>query len=80
MLLNHESETVPKNTTSTIIDEKYHYELVQDISQDERYFHTEFSDQPLPLSDAIVLINIATFVKEHKWYEMLNHLYISSKG
>ncbi|ACH66680.1 autoinducer synthase [Aliivibrio fischeri MJ11] len=80
VLLNHDSETVSKNTTSTIIDEKYHYELVPDISEDERFFHTEFSDQPLPLSDAIVLINIATFVKEHKWYEMLNHLDISSKG
>lgn len=32
------------------------------------------------LSDAIVLINIATFIKQHKWYEMLNLLDVSSKG
>ncbi|MGF1907096.1 acyl-homoserine-lactone synthase [Aliivibrio salmonicida] len=65
---------------SRIINENYHYELVTDISKDQRYFHTEFSKQPLLLSDAIVLINIATFIKEHQWYEMLNHLDISSKG
>ncbi|WP_196597718.1 N-3-oxohexanoyl-L-homoserine lactone synthase AinS [Aliivibrio fischeri] len=79
-VLHRHLDVTKKNSTSAIIDEKYHYELVQDISTDERYFHTEFSEHPLPLSDAIVLINIATFIKEHKWYEMLNHLEISSKG
>ena len=69
-----------QTTASSVIHEDYHYELVRDISQDQRYFYTEFTDQPLLLSDAIVLINIATFIKQHKWYEMLNLLDVSSKG
>ena len=69
-----------QTTESSILHDDYHYELVKDISQDQRYFYTEFTDKPLLLSDAIVLINIATFIKQHKWYEMLNLLDISSKG
>jgi len=66
--------------TSTTLHQDFHYELIADISCEKRYFYTEFSNQPLLLSDAIVLINIATFIKEHKWYEMLSILDISSKG
>ena len=69
-----------KNQSSTLINGQYHYEIVTDISTDNRLFHTEFSQHPLFLSDAIVLINIATFIKKHKWYEMLNILDLSSKG
>ncbi len=65
---------------SPVINEHFHYEIVADIALDTRLFHTEFCDQPLRLSDAIVLINIATFIKEHQWYEMLGMLNISSKG
>lgn len=65
---------------SPVINEHYHYEIVADTALDTRLFHTEFCEQPLLLSDAIVLINIATFIKEHKWYEMLKILNISSKG
>ncbi len=69
------------NTYSTqTINEHYCYEIVPDIALDTRLFHTNFSEQPLLLSDAIVLINIATFIKEHQWYEMLTLLDISSKG
>lgn len=66
--------------SSPVIDEHYHYEIVVDIALDTRLFHTEFCEQPLLLSDAIVLINIATFIKEHQWYEMLGMLNISSRG
>ncbi|MDD9194842.1 acyl-homoserine-lactone synthase [Aliivibrio sp. S3MY1] len=65
---------------SPVINEHYHYEIVADIALDTRLFHTAFCEQPLRLSDAIVLINIATFIKEHQWYEMLGMLNISSKG
>ncbi|MGR6839997.1 acyl-homoserine-lactone synthase [Aliivibrio wodanis] len=68
------------NSESNIINEDYHYEIVNDISKDKRLFYTDFCEQPLLLSDAIVLINITTFIKEHKWYEMLSILDISSKG
>jgi acyl homoserine lactone synthase len=66
--------------SAQVINEHYHYEIVADTALDTRLFHTEFCEQPLLLSDAIVLINIATFIKEHKWYEMLKILNISSKG
>ena len=66
--------------SSQIINDHYHYEIVSDTALDTRLFHTEFCEQPLLLSDAIVLINIATFIKEHRWYEMLKILNISSKG
>lgn len=66
--------------SSQVINDHYHYEIVSDTALDTRLFHTEFCSQPLLLSDAIVLINIATFIKEHKWYEMLKILNISSKG
>lgn len=66
--------------SSPVINEHYHYEIVADIALDTRLFHTEFCEQPLLLSDAIVLINIATFIKEHQWYEMLGMLNISSRG
>lgn len=66
--------------SSQVINDHYHYEIVSDTALDTRLFYTEFCSQPLLLSDAIVLINIATFIKEHKWYEMLKILNISSKG
>lgn len=66
--------------SSQAINEHYYYEIVADIALDTRLFHTNFCEQPLLLSDAIVLINIATFIKEHQWYEMLTVLNISSKG
>ncbi len=69
-----------QSALSEKINEHYHYEIVSDIAADKRLFQTEFSKYPLLLSDAIVLINIATFIKEHKWYEMLTCLDISSKG
>ena len=66
--------------TAKVINEHYYYEIVSDTALDTRLFNTDFCAQPLLLSDAIVLINIATFIKEHKWYEMLKILNISAKG
>lgn len=67
-------------SSSQVINDHYYYEIISDIALDTRLFYTEFCPHPLLLSDAIVLINIATFIKEHKWYEMLKILNISSKG
>jgi acyl homoserine lactone synthase len=71
---------IPQTYDSHIINEHYHYEIIPDIALDKRLFFTGFCSHPLLLSDAIVLINIETFIKEHKWYEMLTLLDISSKG
>lgn len=86
-IIHHSTHSLHKKLVSTnqsshknTINENYHYELVSDIALEQRYFQTEYSDVPLLLSNAIVLINIVTFIKEHKWYEMLNHLALSSQG
>lgn len=81
MAINQPPLNTPDKTyTSKKINDDYHYEIVTDIALDKRVFYTDFCEQPLLLSDAIVLINIATFIKQHKWYEMLSILDISSKG
>ncbi|MDF2186183.1 acyl-homoserine-lactone synthase [Grimontia hollisae] len=60
--------------------ENYRYEVVADIRNDERLFMTCYSPYPMTLSQANVLINLETFVKQQHWYEMLYYLNISASG
>lgn len=58
----------------------YYAELITDISAEHRTFLTSFTDRPLSLADANVLINLETFVKQQCWYEMLYDMELSAAG
>ncbi|PSU23708.1 acyl-homoserine-lactone synthase [Photobacterium kishitanii] len=58
-------------------DDSYKYEIVSNIENDTRLFHTAFSNVALDLSSANLLINIETFIKQQHWYEMLYCLDVS---
>ncbi|KXF82323.1 acyl-homoserine-lactone synthase [Enterovibrio coralii] len=62
------------------INENYKSEVVKDIKSDSRLFLTTFSNVPMSLSSANILINLETFVKQQHWYEMLYYLDISGSG
>lgn len=58
----------------------YGYEVVDNIKDDHRLFSTCYSNIPMRLSLANVLINLETFVKQQHWYEMLYYLDVSANG
>lgn len=58
----------------------YQSEIIDDISTDKRCFTTCFSNKCFSLSDANMLINIETFIKQQGWYEMLYDMETSAKG
>ncbi|KJG34237.1 autoinducer synthase [Photobacterium angustum] len=58
-------------------DDSYKYEIVNNIENDTRLFHTSFSNVALDLPSANLLINIETFIKQQHWYEMLYCLDVS---
>ncbi|MDF2154264.1 acyl-homoserine-lactone synthase [Vibrio sp. CAU 1672] len=60
-------------------DEDYQAELIDDIGTAADYFLTPYSPVPLTLSDAILISNLQTLVKEEKWYEMLFSIELSSR-
>ncbi len=55
-------------------------ELLEDISQDKRFFVIDGLNTPATLKNAVVLSNLFQFVKGKKWFEMLNSLELSEKG
>lgn len=75
---HNEQWAVPDGERSE--QERYRYEVVEDIRHDERLFMTSHSPYPMTLSQANVLINLETFVKQQHWYEMLYYLNISASG
>ncbi|MEZ8130387.1 autoinducer synthase [Enterovibrio norvegicus FF-33] len=78
-LVKHSS--MPRGKLHTAPDnDRYRYEVVTDIRDDQRLFLTNYSPVPMKLSLANVLINLETFVKQQHWYEMLYYLDVSSYG
>ncbi|WP_407333016.1 acyl-homoserine-lactone synthase [Enterovibrio sp. 27052020O] len=61
-------------------NDQFRYEIVTDIRDEQRMFMTSYSNVPMKLSLANVLINLETFVKQQHWYEMLYYLNVSSFG
>ena len=68
------------NNVHTCAPNEFISEIVMHIEKDERLFMTHHYNKPMLLSDAIVLTNIETFIKEQHWYEMLFYLELSQKG
>ncbi|OBU27042.1 acyl-homoserine-lactone synthase [Photobacterium kishitanii] len=68
------------NKVYTCAPNEFISEIVMHIEKDERLFMTHHYNKPMLLSDAIVLTNIETFIKEQHWYEMLYYLNLSQKG
>ncbi|PSU98195.1 acyl-homoserine-lactone synthase [Photobacterium kishitanii] len=68
------------NRVHTCAPNEFISEIVMHIEKDERLFMTHHYNKPMLLSDAIVLTNIETFIKEQHWYEMLYYLNLSQKG
>ncbi|SJN58675.1 Acyl-homoserine-lactone synthase LuxM [Vibrio ruber DSM 16370] len=78
---NQALDSIELNIMSLSLDEKKYYsEYVSNIEKDTRYFTTLHCSIPLPLADAISLINLDTFVIEQKWYEILFTLHLSQQG
>ncbi|MDD1791795.1 acyl-homoserine-lactone synthase [Enterovibrio sp. ZSDZ42] len=78
--LNSHQDSNEDAQTLEVKPESYRYEVVNNIRHDERLFMTSYSDVPMKLSLANVLINLETFVKQQHWYEMLYYLDVSSSG
>lgn len=68
------------NKVHTCAPNEFISEIVMHIEKDERLFMTHHYNKPMLLSDAIVLTNIETFIKEQHWYEMLFYLELSQKA
>lgn len=69
------------NKTSLSRNESDYFDsVIYDIESHEQRYYTLHSENALLLPDAIVLINLSTFVCQHKWYEMLYEIDQSTKG
>ncbi|MGD8115735.1 acyl-homoserine-lactone synthase [Vibrio sp. TRT 29B02] len=58
----------------------YFDSVIDCIEQHKKHYYTLHCQHALTLPDAIVLINLSTFVWQHKWYEMLYEINQSSCG
>ncbi|WP_070965229.1 acyl-homoserine-lactone synthase [Vibrio sonorensis] len=61
-------------------DNAYSGLIIDDISSQTSPVFSPFHDKPMSLAQAVVLSNLALFVIEQKWYEMLLSIDLSSKG
>lgn len=62
------------------MEEAYHSKIVENIQLSQKLYYTLHHTQPMSLSDAILLMNLSTFIADKGWYEMLESLTISSTG
>lgn len=58
---------------------EYESEIVENIENDSRYFYTLYSNNPLLLSDANMLMVLSVLVLDQKWYEILFSLNSSKR-
>ncbi|MDE1334267.1 acyl-homoserine-lactone synthase [Vibrio aestuarianus] len=63
-----------------LLEEAYHSKIVEDIQSSQELYYTLHHTQPMSLSDAVLLMNLSTFIADKGWYEMLESLTISSTG
>ncbi len=75
--LNHFSEPIFNNNYD---ESAYSSQLIDNVESDLNHYYTLYFSAPLSLSDAILLSNLCTFIKQHKWYEMLFSLSLSTQG
>ncbi|MCG9724583.1 acyl-homoserine-lactone synthase [Vibrio brasiliensis] len=70
----------PHAASRTRCEEDYFDSVIDNIESHQELYYTMHCKQPMLLPDAIVLINLATFVLQHHWYEMLYEIDISRFG
>lgn len=76
-----ETETVDQFQPLLSLDEQtYQDELVDDVQSSMQLYYTLHYSKPVTLPDAIMMINLSTFVLQQRWYEVLNHLELSACG
>ncbi len=73
-------EYSPTAVSLSYDESHYQSELIQNVETETQLYYTLYSVAPLVLADAILLCNLCTFIKEHKWYEMLYSLELSTQG
>ncbi|MDE1238126.1 acyl-homoserine-lactone synthase [Vibrio aestuarianus] len=69
-----------KHKKLPLLEEAYHSKIVENIQLSQKLYYTLHHTQPMSLSDAILLMNLSTFIADKGWYEMLESLTISSTG
>ena len=73
-------EYSPFSVTLSYDESCYRSQLINNVEQETKRYYTLYSSAPLLLSEAILLSNLCTFIKQHKWYEMLYSLELSTQG
>lgn len=58
----------------------YFDNVIDNVEHHQELYYTLHCTQPMRLADAIVMINLATFVSQYQWYEMLYEIDLSSTG
>lgn len=53
---------------------------IENIENHTQLYYTQHSEYAMTLSDAVMITNLATFIWEHQWYEMLYEIDLSSHG
>ncbi|SHI74105.1 Acyl-homoserine-lactone synthase LuxM [Vibrio aerogenes CECT 7868] len=61
-------------------EESYSSEIISDVHSNHSLYLTLYEPFPMRLSDALLIINLYTCIKEKKWYEILFSLDMSSYG
>jgi len=61
-------------------EEDFADSVIEDIEKHTELYYTLHSHYAMELPDAIMLINLATFVWEQQWFEMLYEIDVSSQG
>lgn len=71
-----------QQTHNALSYDERHYQaaLIDGVEHVQQHYYTLHCPQPLLLADAILLTNLSTFIKQHRWYEMLESLELSCKG
>lgn len=63
-----------------IKDSAYYGAIIEHIESDSLMVQTPCHPKAMPISDAIALSNLETFIKGEKWFEMLPLLHLSQSG
>ncbi|MCY9825661.1 acyl-homoserine-lactone synthase [Vibrio chagasii] len=63
-----------------IKDCAYYGAIIEHIESDSLMVQTPCHPQAMPISDAIALSNLETFIKGERWFEMLPLLHLSQSG
>ncbi|SHO57248.1 acyl-homoserine-lactone synthase [Vibrio quintilis] len=74
------SSSCGENEFITYSEQDYNSQLIINIEGIKETYLTPYFEYPMSLSDAILLFNLSTSVKENRWYEMLFSLELSTKG